>query len=239
MKRLKKLVDRTLGKLSPEMVEHGNQLCLEAFVTGVHLINSRRCRFHHDDSKKLKLNLGCGPYSKKGFLNLDFSKSADYRLDLRRKLPFPDESCRLIFSEHFVEHLAYPEGVERLFSDCFRLLEPGGKVSFSVPDTDWPLETFRHEENEWILNSRANGWHPAECSTYMEHLNYHFRQRWRGRSYGHFENHRFAWDFATMEKKLAESGFVEVRKRQFDSTLDSEHRKVGSLFVEATKPDAA
>jgi hypothetical protein len=61
----------------------------------------------------------------------------------------------------------------------------------------------------------------------MEHINFHFRQG--------FE-HRFAYDFETMEHALKEAGFVEIRQREFDSDLDSKNRELGTLYVNPLKP---
>ncbi len=64
-------------------------------------------------------------------------------------------------------------------------------------------------------------------TTRLEHINYHFRQG---------TEHRFAYDFETAEKVLRTAGFVEVRERAYDPSLDSKHREVGSLFMSAQKP---
>lgn len=229
-------LSKTLYRFSPEVNDLVKQLRIESRVALVHHKSAKRCLKDQARKSGLKINLGSGVHTKKGFLNLDYSERADYRLDLRRKIPLGDKSCALIFSEHFVEHLSYPEGVGFLFADCFRILDAGGVIALSVPDTDWPLATYGKTDNEWIEASKKHSWHAAECTTYMEHLNFHFRQRWVGRSYGHFENHRFAWDFETMEKKLREAGFQDIRLRKFDPEMDSDHRKLGSLLVEARKP---
>jgi hypothetical protein len=73
---------------------------------------------------------------------------------------------------------------------------------------------------------RGSRWHPPECTTQLEHINYHFRQQ---------GEHRFAYDFETAEKALKAAGFVNIHPVTFDPTLDSEHRKAGSLFVSAYK----
>src|SRR5579863_8682139 len=57
----------------------------------------------------VKLNCGCGPMVKPGWLNIDMEKRADLQLDLRKGLPFPDKSVSFIYSEHFFEHLEYPK----------------------------------------------------------------------------------------------------------------------------------
>jgi hypothetical protein len=61
----------------------------------------------------------------------------------------------------------------------------------------------------------------------MEHINFLFRQGF---------DHRFAYDFETMEHALKEAGFVEIRQRQFASDLDSKIREAGTLYVNAMKP---
>src|SRR6266849_4866150 len=82
----------------------------------------------------LKLNLGCGPNLKEGWVNIDLSESADLHLDLREDLPFTGESVSFIYSEHFFEHLAYPDEARRFLKEAFRVLEPGGLFSVGVPD---------------------------------------------------------------------------------------------------------
>ncbi len=226
---------RKIRQSSP-IGDHFVNLLVEIYVAFVHRLNVSKCRKKHKKATGLKINFGSGSSPKTGFLNLDFSDSADLKLDLRKPLPLTDSSCSFVYSEHFVEHLSYPEGVELHFSECFRVLEPNGKISISVPGTKWPLIEYAEGKHSYLEACKKHKWHPEECTTFMEHINYHFRQRTRGYSYSSFGNHRFAWDFETMHKKLDEFGFVDVQIRDYDSTLDSKHREVGSLFVQATKP---
>jgi hypothetical protein len=54
----------------------------------------------------LRLNLGCGPNAKPGWINIDFFDSrADLRLDVRKRWPFPNGSVSQVYSEHVFEHL--------------------------------------------------------------------------------------------------------------------------------------
>jgi hypothetical protein len=48
--------------------------------------------------------------------------------------------------------------------------------------------------------------------------------------------HRFAYDEETLSKVLGLAGFNEIKRDDFDPELDSEHRRVGSLFISARKP---
>ena len=72
-----------------------------------------------------------------------------------------------------------------------------------------------------------HAWHPKDCTTRLEHINYHFRQG---------GEHRYAYDFETAEKLLRGVGFSDVLLREFDPSLDSKHREIGSLFMSARKP---
>jgi SAM-dependent methyltransferase len=85
----------------------------------------------HRSARGLKVNVGCGPNPKIGWLNIDLSDTADVTLDLREPIPVPDGSCVIIYSEHFFEHLDYPGDAMRFLSECHRLLEAGGKFSGS------------------------------------------------------------------------------------------------------------
>lgn len=175
-----------------------------------------------------KLNLGCGPFKKSGFLNIDLLPPADLTLDLRRGLPFESNCCELIFSEHCFEHFDYPEPISHLFRECLRVLKPNGILLFSVPDTEWPLTDYRDgPDAPYFQACQEHKWHPKDCTTRLEHINYHFRQG---------TQHRFAYDFETAEKMLNDAGFIDVQSRAYDLTLDSEHRRVGSLFVSTRKP---
>ena len=177
-------------------------------------------------SNDLKLQLGCGPRLKKGWVNIDLSDKADITLDLREPLPFQNNSCSLIYSEHFLEHLDYPDHVSNLLKECKRVLKKGGVFSVAVPDIELVLTAYVKGGNEEYYAAQKR-WHPDWFKTHMEHINFNFRQN---------NEHKFAYDFETLKYLLENIGFVKVRKRNFDANLDSKEREVGSLYVECVKP---
>ena len=74
----------------------------------------------------LKLNLGCGNNKIPGWENHD----AD--VDIKVKLPWPDNSASHIFIEHCVEHVPYKSAIQ-FFYDAYRVLAPGGVLRVTVP----------------------------------------------------------------------------------------------------------
>jgi predicted SAM-dependent methyltransferase len=174
-----------------------------------------------------KLHLGCGPNIKSGWLNIDLSHRADLKLDLREPLPFPDNIFSIIYNEHFFEHVDYPGPAVTFLQECLRTLKPGGIVRIGVPDTEWPLQEYSKIRNDGYFELAKKIWHPVWCTTALEHINYHFRQD---------GEHRFAYDFETLQKVLLTAGFSKVSKVEFDPEIDSESRRTGTLYVTAVKP---
>jgi predicted SAM-dependent methyltransferase len=233
---VKKIVEFPFTVLfSPHTAEHFTYFLYEIYVSLIHRMGCFKARKYRVKNE-LKVNFGSGSVLKRGYLNVDFSADADLRLDLRRPLPLASNSCKQIFTEHFIEHLRYPEEAEQFTLECFRILQPGGEILLSVPDTAWPLQDYGLNKGDYLKVAEQEQWHPEGCNTFIEHINYHFRQRWYHSDESNFARHRFAYDFETMKKLLTNSGFDVVNEREFLHELDSEHRRLGSLFVKAEKP---
>jgi predicted SAM-dependent methyltransferase len=178
----------------------------------------------------LKLNIGCGPNSKEGWINIDLSWSAEMSLDMREPLPFSDDSASIIYSEHFFEHLDYPNVAKMFLRECFRVLELDGIFRLGVPDTRPALFDYAGVGDGWWHDACKNRefFRPEWCVTILDHINYHFRQ---------CGEHKYAYDFETIENVLEEVGFVDVAKSEFDAFLDTKSRELGTLYDSARKKD--
>ncbi len=187
-----------------------------------------RAAARYAGQSELRLHLGCGSQIKPGWVNIDlFSDQADLTLDLRERLPFADASVSMVYSEHSFEHLEYPDEVQHILRESYRVLKPGGVFSVGVPDAEWPLRAYVEGDPEYFALAIRNRWHPETCSTRMHQLNHHFRQG---------GEHKYAYDEQTLMGVLGDAGFVDMKARPFDPSLDSEHRRIGTLYVDARKP---
>lgn len=109
---------------------------------------------------KIKLNLGCGIYVKRGWVNVDAfldeeelkAKSGNFKNALFEKgakfvkadikdMPFPDDYADLAEAHEVLEHMGIREIIPAL-KEIYRVLKPGGKFVASCPSfnglvADW------------------------------------------------------------------------------------------------------
>jgi predicted SAM-dependent methyltransferase len=186
------------------------------------LIKARKYR----GAQGMAMHLGCGAQIKPGWVNVDINPAADLTLDVREPLPFADGTFGTIYSEHFLEHLDYPHDIMCLLNECYRILEPGGALSFSVPDGEKVLGYYVTREGGDFAQAQQK-WNPTWCNTQMDHVNYCMRQN---------GEHRWYYDEETMRLLLERVGFVEIQRREFDFRLDQEARRVGTMYMQCMKP---
>lgn len=196
------------------------------------LIEARKYR----ERRGMAMHLGSGDKIKEGWVNIDLNPTADLTLDLREPLPFPDNTFRIIYSEHLLEHFDYPRDITNLLSECYRVLEPGGIHSFGVPDGELELLDYITWQNAgpalaqlYADEDRANlRWGPSWCRTRMDRVNNFMRQN---------GEHRWCYDEETMRLLLESVGFVEIQRREFDPELDQELRRSGTMYMRCKKPE--
>src|SRR6266849_1232679 len=97
----------------------------------------------HLPDTDLCVNLGCGYRPMKDWINVDRARGPEVQVvwDLSQRLPFPDNSCSAIFSEHMIEHIT-KEAAARLLSECYRVLQRDGVLRLSTPDAELFLVSY-------------------------------------------------------------------------------------------------
>jgi predicted SAM-dependent methyltransferase len=173
----------------------------------------------------IKLEIGSGPIKgQNGWLTMDLSYQSDLCWDLRNALPFPDNSIAVIYSSHVLEHFYYRE-LRRVLADCWRVLKPGGIFNTCVPDAGSFIRGYLNPDS---FDRERFVYRPAVISDQrMDIVNYIAYMD------GH---HRYMFDRENLIHVLSSSGFVSVRMREFDPTLDRPGRKTESIYAIGVKP---
>jgi predicted SAM-dependent methyltransferase len=210
-----------------------------------------------------KLNLGCGPVQPSGWVNIDGSRRAwlaarfgwlDRLLmrahllaptefgpmvrvhDLKKPLPFANDSVSCIYSGELWEHLELPDAM-RLTRECRRVLAPGGVLRICVPDgaAFWRRYLEIYDE-EMARPASARG-----AKRLRDHVQLFFndiatRRIWLG-SLGHF--HKWQFDEVQLLQLFGDAGLIEVSRMRFhESRIPGVERveRADFLIVEGVKP---
>lgn len=177
----------------------------------------------------LQINLGCGPRSLTGWVNVDLARGSqvDIVWDLRSGLPFGTESCSAVFTEHLIEHLSKIDG-EKLLRECHRVLQPKGVLRLSTPDAGRFLRSYAGD-GEFLRHPDFS--EPSE--TLMDRINMMMREKGQ---------HLWVYDAASLLLALERAGFSSPVEQSFGVSLhsrmnniDCESRKFETLYVEALK----
>ena len=172
-----------------------------------------------------KLHLGCGTNILSGWANIDMDgPGVVVRWDLTQPLPLQAGTVRLIFNEHFIEHITRSQALA-LLSECYRLLVPGGVLRISTPSLRKLIDEYLlSRTTEWI----DVGWAPATpCQMLNEGM----------RLWGH----QFLYDAGELKSVLRASGFAEVVDVGWRESRHGELRNLecrpfhDEIILEATK----
>lgn len=185
----------------------------------------------------IRLNLGSGDLTLDGWINIDMCLNPKV---LAMKLPrglrrFDDNSVNYIYTSHFFEHLEYPGEASDFVKECHRILAPGGGLRIVVPGIEKIIRAYVQDNQDFFKIQKDM--HPSWCTTKLEHLMYALQQD---------GEHKYGYDFETMEKLLSQAGFRKVIKSDYNKSqvenLNIDYRAMTddageylSLYVDAIK----
>jgi SAM-dependent methyltransferase len=140
-----------------------------------------------------------------------FPKTVKYG-DIIQGLPIKKDSCDAIYCSHVLEHLALDD-FRLALRNTFSYLKPGGRFRFCLPD----LEALARE---YLTSDKPDA---AVHFMHDTYLGYKHRPRglkgflelWLGNA-----RHCWMWDIKSIQKELADAGFVNVRRAQFGDSGD-------------------
>lgn len=83
------------------------------------------------------LNIGCGSLFHPEWINIDLVSNSPHvrAYDIRKGLPYHDNTFDACYSSHIIEHLDQTEA-RKLVTECFRVIRPGGIIRVVVPDLE-------------------------------------------------------------------------------------------------------
>lgn len=174
----------------------------------------------------IRLDLGCGSSKRPGFIGVDLNRAADLQWDIGWGLPFDDNSIFEIRSDHFFEHLELPKVVE-VFSECRRVLIPGGTLDFSVPHLDPYVDAYLRRDYK-LLSERITDIPVGQEDLYGTCFDLIC---WLLHRAG---DHRSMFDRESIIAKLTIAGFTKTKIRTFDRNRDLNWR-FSSIYVTAVK----
>jgi SAM-dependent methyltransferase len=152
-----------------------------------------------------RLHVGCGNRPIAGWCNIDVAHLNEHvqYADALNPMPFEPGTFRYVFSEHFIEHLTFADGV-RFFREAARVLSPGGVLRTATPDFDFlcglrELDTdAKRRYARYVHDSFA----PEQPVSGAACANLAFRG-W---------GHRYIWSPSVMEEVLKPLGFGDFRR---------------------------
>lgn len=197
-------------------------------------------------SSEIKINIGCGLSGIAGWLNLDNSptiwiarfpmlnrlfKTPAWprdvrRCDVRKGLPYGEDTVRYIYSSHAFEHFTRPESLA-IAKECFRVLAAGGILRIVVPDLALIVREYLTDAS------------PEAAQKFLSRLSLNHSLQ----DFVHpGSNHSQMFDAKSLVHLLREAGFTQVEVSSYRQSaipeidlLELEVRRRESLYVEAVK----
>jgi len=167
----------------------------------------------------MKLNIGAGDHPLPGWWNTDLNPchSSIMQLDATKRFPFNDGIFERVFSEHMIEHVPYAAGFSML-QECYRVLEPGGRIRISTPDLDFlfNLGTRGEKIDRDYISWACRIFNPGDPVSAVTVIN-NFMRAW---------GHQFIYDRMALSGALIGAGFVKITSHGIQQSDDPEFRNL-------------
>jgi len=169
-----------------------------------------------------KLHLGSGGRILDGWANIDITGLRTIPWDLRNPLPLAPGQVRLVYTEHFIEHIDR-EAARRLLSRVREAMAPGAVIRVSTPDLAKLVADYQAGR---VVHMKHGGWFPeTPCRMLNEGM----------RLWGH----TFVYDEPELVALLQECGYSDIRRVKWGASDQAElsglesRPDFGDLILEA------
>ena len=179
------------------------------------LFRRRKIEKYLNNHDFVRVQLGSGGQILEDFLNTDLF--GDVPVDITRKLPFPDSSVNIFFSNHLFEHVGYRHARKHLM-EMYRCLRDDGVCILAMPSLEKIVNILfqsgnDQERNEYIAQHESCVGMKLVASTLLNrimHANY---------------GHRWLHDYESLEQLASAAGFTRTYKIPLSKIPDAEVRK--------------
>ncbi|MGZ3687571.1 MAG: class I SAM-dependent methyltransferase [Bdellovibrionota bacterium] len=151
-----------------------------------------------------RLHVGCGNRPISGWCNIDVAHLTDevQYVDALKTLPFDDNSFQYVFTEHFIEHLSFEDGL-KFFGEAHRILRPGGVLRTATPDLGFLTQVYAKSAttSQRYVDYTVQQFAPEKPRSAVTSINLMF--------YGW--GHRHIYDAAYLQEVLKRIGFEKFK----------------------------
>jgi SAM-dependent methyltransferase len=156
--------------------------------------------------------------------------------DVRKGLPFEDQSVDFIYTSHLIEHLKVTDAV-KLLLECLRVLKSGALIRVVTPDLELFAKRYINKNKQKQMNGVEGDSLPID--EFLEVLNSNDCRATLRKLFD--PPHRHIYDQFSLKALLKSCGFVDIFKRDFrqGEMPDIEfldNRPEESLYMEARRP---
>jgi predicted SAM-dependent methyltransferase len=158
-----------------------------------------------------KVEIGCGPSRRPGWIATDVTWDAPYYLDGTKPWPFPAGSVQYVYGDNVIEHLPL-QANRTLIRHAHVAMRSGGTIRLVTPDVGRLVEAYLSGGpvvDDLLAMYRGAGYtatHPVDV------LRVTFTE------FGHHAGYLWDWEAAAAE--LADAGFRNVRRCETGASSD-------------------
>ncbi len=165
--------------------------------------------------------------------------------DVRKGLPYKDDTVKYSYASHFLEHLS-KKNAEYFLKECYRVMRKGGIIRIVVPDLQAGVKNYINKM-EYIEKDTSTA---SPADEFVEGLGLYdntgkhdsFLIKFMRILQGNKNIHKWIYDYYSLSLRLKLCGFVKISQRKYlDSQiedinlLDNPDRFKCSICVEACK----
>lgn len=196
------------------------------------------------------VNIGAGAFYHPYWHNLDtpndfYASSQNGNLHIRhdltsgRSLPFDDNTIKVVYMSHVIEHLA-DRNVQFCFAEIYRCLQPAGFLRVTCPDIDLEYDAYlRGDVDFWMWPTPWGERSYSIEQRFLEHIATSLTQHYPGAKWHTFSDEEVRTIFSSLPKKQALDFFTHRIPDESEHSRPENHvnwfnpRKVEAMLRKA------